>query len=60
MPEIGLKNLNDEDSSKEEIKEAIFFRNYLDMKEDMENTKSWRLSKIKILERHSHTWSSDL
>ena len=36
---IGLKNLNDEDSSKEEIKEAIFFRNYLDMKEDMEKYK---------------------
>ena len=36
---VGLDNINDKESSKEEIKEAVFYRNYLDMKEDMERYK---------------------
>ena len=33
---VGLDNINEKENSKEEIKEAVLYKNYLDMKADME------------------------
>ena len=36
---VGLDNINDKESTKEEIKEVVFYKNYIDMKADMERYK---------------------
>ena len=36
---VGLDNINKKESSKEEIKEAVFYKNYLDIKADMKRYK---------------------